>query len=247
MKAFAVLMLAAGLAAAQTNEIHCDVLHTLDGEALTNATVKRMNAIFAIVLFDGGGKKIAFTNLSGDIQKRFGFDPVKAQAELDLQARQKQEAKDKLAAQVKARWDAQNDMLFRIVDDKVFATSLFQHLHGRVSQVLTNGIVLQLYERIEQRHRYSSHLTENESMGIGYLAGPAGSYTTYSDVLRDKMVFIKCPFHGLAEGQDWSGLCLRTGTFSLLEADGNRRVLEKYDTGVSSVTKSDAVITAPAR
>jgi hypothetical protein len=238
MKIAAMLMLAAGIAAGQTKDAHFDILRTLDGQSFTNATITRTTAAFAIVDFDGGGKRIAFTNLSEAIQKRFGFDPVKAQEELDLQARRKQEAKDRLDAQIKARQDADQDGLFRIVDDKVFPVSQFQNLHGQVSRVLSNGILVLLYERVEERHRYSGGVTANQSVGayVGPGAG-GGSYTTYSDELGDKIVFIRCPVRDIAERQDWKGLCLRNGTFA-----NNGQVIEKYDTGVSSVTRSDAVM-----
>jgi len=216
MKAVAMLLFIAGLASAQTNDAHFDILRTLDGQSFTNATITRTTAAFAIVDFDGGGLRIAFTNLSADIQKRFGFDPAKAQTELDVQARRKQEAKEKLNAQIKAQQDANKDRLIRIVDDKIFSVSQFQNLHGQVSQVLPNGVLLVLYERVEEKHRYAGGgITANQ--GIGAYAGPGaagGSYSTYSDELGDKTVFVRCPVRDIAERQDWKGLCLRNGTFS---------------------------------
>jgi hypothetical protein len=237
MKSIVTLMLAAGLAAGQTNEVHFDVLRTLDGQTISNATVKPMSAAYVIVFFDAGGAKIALTNLPADVQKQFGFDPAKAQAELDLQARQKQEAKDRWEAQMKASQDAERDRLFRIVDDRLVPVASFSSLHGHVSKVMANGVIMLLYERMAQNHRYSGVVTANQSVGAYGGAGGGGVYTTYSDELGDKSVFVKCPVRGIAEGQDWRGLCLHTGTYS---NDG--QVLEKYDTGVSSVTKSDVVL-----
>ena len=237
-----MLMLAAGMAAGQTNDVHFDVLRTVDGHAYTNATITRTTTIFAIVDFDGGGAKIAFTNLPANIQRQFRFDPAKAQAELDLQALRKQEAKNKLEAQIKAKQDAEKDRLFRIVEDKAVSISKFGYLHGKVSQVMTNGVLLLLYDRIAEKHKYQGGgLTAAQS--IGAYVGPGvggGSYTTYSDVLGDKTVFINCPVRGAAEGQDWTVRCLHNGTFSFSEPGGTPRIIEKYDTGVSSVTKSDA-------
>jgi len=224
-------------AGAQTNDIRLDVLRTLDGETFTNARVERGNAVFAVVTFDGGGKKIPFTNLPPDVQTQLGFDPAKAQDEVDRQARRKQEAQDALQAQIKARQEAEKDRLFRIVDDKVFPVSDFQYMHGRVLQVLSNGVLLILY-KASALHLYAAPVHGNLNIG-GMADGPS---LYFQDELSDKTVFVKCPIRGMTDGRDWRGLCKPNGTFSYTSIDGSQRVVEKLDTGVSSVTRSDAVL-----
>ena len=119
MKIISLLALSIGMAMAQTNELHYDVLRTLDGQTISNATVKPMNAAYVVVLTETGGEKIAFTNLSSDVQRQFDYDPARAQAELDLQERRKLEAQERFEAQAKARADAEKDRLFRIVGDNI--------------------------------------------------------------------------------------------------------------------------------
>jgi outer membrane protein assembly factor BamB len=106
VKAVALLILTAGLVGAQTNELHFDVLHTLDGHSYVNATITRRNATYATVIFDGGGARVAFTNLSTNIQQAFGFDPVRAQAETELENRTKQQSQQLQAAAVSAQLKA---------------------------------------------------------------------------------------------------------------------------------------------
>jgi len=90
MKSICLLIFVASIAMAQTSTIHLNVLHTLDGRSITNATVQRMNATFAIVEYESGGEKIAFTNLPPDIQKKFGFDPATAMRDAENEARRRQ-------------------------------------------------------------------------------------------------------------------------------------------------------------
>jgi hypothetical protein len=239
MRSIATLMLSVCIVGAQPSELHIDVLRTLDGQFMKNATVKRMNAVFAIVDFDGGGERIAFTNLPPEVQRQLGFDPAKAQAEIDRQARIKQEAKKRLETQQKAASEAERDRLFRIVDDKVYSVGDFPSIHGKVSQVLSNGVLLVLYEKVAQ-HISPVHVSGLQSIGGARVVPGGGTY--YKDELGDKTVFVKSPIRGKAEGQDWTGCCKRSGTFSYISADGSQRVFEKFDTGVSSVTKSDAVL-----
>ena len=103
--------------------------------------------------------------------------------------------------------------------------------------MLGNGVVLQLYDHVAQQHHYSGIGTGNGGAGGFMGGGGSGGYTTYLDMLNGNMAFVKCPIRGMAEGQDWTGLCLRQGTFSY-----NGQVLERYDTGLSCISKSDVVL-----
>ena len=199
------MLLATASCLAETNEIHVDILRTADGQTYSNATVKPMNAAFAIVDFDAGGAKVAFTNLPQDIQALLGFDSAKARAELDLEGYKKQQTKEANEAAIEAQREAQKDRLYRIVEGKIVSVSAFAEIHGLVFDVKPNGLEIQLYDHIAQNHRYSGVVSDNG--GDGAYTGPAGggAFTTYTDQLNGQMAFIHCPIRNIAEGQDWRG------------------------------------------
>ena len=72
-------------ATAQTNDIY-PVLRTLDGNSYTNVEVVSATPTHLTVFFDGGGTRIAFTNLSQEIQKKYKFDPALAAAAASAEA-----------------------------------------------------------------------------------------------------------------------------------------------------------------
>jgi hypothetical protein len=88
-------------ATAQTNETYA-ILRTLDGHAFTNAEVHSVTASDLTVFFDGGGARIAFTNLSPEIQKKYHFDPAAANAETAKRARSLQEFQQRQAQMFQA-------------------------------------------------------------------------------------------------------------------------------------------------
>src|SRR5581483_4303619 len=65
---------------AQTAERRFDVLRTLDGQAFTNAVVSSSTPAYLVVLYDGGGRKIYFTNLADNLRADYGYDPAQAEA-----------------------------------------------------------------------------------------------------------------------------------------------------------------------
>jgi hypothetical protein len=77
MKAWAIALFFPGLLAAQTNDFY-PVLETRDGCRFTNAEISRVTAAYATVFYDGGGKRIALTNLPEGLQKKYHFDPAAA-------------------------------------------------------------------------------------------------------------------------------------------------------------------------
>lgn len=136
MKIFTLFILSACFASAQTSEIHFDVLRLPDGRELKNATVKPSSAAFAIVDFDGGGERIAFASLPPNVQSQLGYDPAKAQAELDRQAKIKADAKERFDDQQRATLEAMRDKAYRIIDDKICPVSEFAPIHGQALGLL---------------------------------------------------------------------------------------------------------------
>jgi hypothetical protein len=100
----------AGAAAAQTTatERHFDVLHTLDGRAFTNAVVSSSTPAYLIVLHDGGGQKVYFTNLDDKIRAQYGYDADKAEAFASKDAEKKKQIREALDKQTQAALEAEN-------------------------------------------------------------------------------------------------------------------------------------------
>jgi hypothetical protein len=87
--------------AADTN--YFDVLKA-GGSTYSNVMVRTVTPTDIIVSFDGGGARIALTNLTPDLQKRFGYDPAKAAmyAAKAYSAKIQKSSEDR--EQIKNRW-----------------------------------------------------------------------------------------------------------------------------------------------
>lgn len=58
--------------------VHADDITTTTGKTYSNAVVSRIESDALTVKHGGGISRIPFTELGGDLQKRYGFDPAKA-------------------------------------------------------------------------------------------------------------------------------------------------------------------------
>jgi hypothetical protein len=79
-----------------------DDITTLDGKTYKNITVAKKDLYSITVLTDDGGATIQFTNLSPELQKKYGYDPVAAQAKTQADA----QAWANKQAQIQASKDA---------------------------------------------------------------------------------------------------------------------------------------------
>src|SRR6266516_5351892 len=84
---------------------------TIDGKEYENVTVSRVEPDGIVLTFSGGIVKIPFTELSPEVQKKYGYDPKAAgdfqqqtyQADV-LRARQLAEAREKQAEETAKYW-----------------------------------------------------------------------------------------------------------------------------------------------
>ena len=77
-----LFLLAAVLSATAQTKPDWEVFSTSQGD-FTNATVIRTNPAYLVVSHQNGISKVAFTNLSPELQKQYGYDPAKAAAALE--------------------------------------------------------------------------------------------------------------------------------------------------------------------
>lgn len=213
------------LLAAPFKEIHLDLLKTRDGQEFKNVTINGHNANFAFFFFTGGGKQVALTNLSDEIQKYCGYDSEKAKSEIDKKAAQKEAYDKAVQAQARAKWEKEIKDNYRYVDGKLIKLSEFEVLKGEIHQVLSGGILLSLYDHIYHRG-YSSGLGS-----VGAYSGGGGGYS--EEVVGDKTAYVKCDTSGLVDNSKWSGFVYKSGVYSFNSTRGGRETISKYDEGTS--------------
>jgi hypothetical protein len=128
-----VLLLAIG-AYAQTNLI---TFTNKAGEVISNAPIISVNAIDLFYEVPGGGARVHLADLPPDLQQRFGYDPVKAQAATQKiqEIHQAQAAAAVDAAQSAAETKARQAYMAKVLKTKV-------NVYGRIIQNLADGTML---------------------------------------------------------------------------------------------------------
>jgi hypothetical protein len=82
---------------------------TIQGQTYTNACISTVTPAYAVILYDGGGRLFALSNLPPFLQKRFGYDPAKAEQYLAAEAVKRQEGLARIAAAVAQAEAAEGD------------------------------------------------------------------------------------------------------------------------------------------
>jgi hypothetical protein len=91
---------------------------TAGGRSYSNARVISSNAVEITIMHDGGGGKIALTNLPPELQKMFPYDPEKAAAHLGQQKEKQEAQKRQIEAQRAAASDRLLSSLVEVEFDK---------------------------------------------------------------------------------------------------------------------------------
>jgi hypothetical protein len=111
------------------------------GEVITNAAVLSWNTVDLFYEVPGGGARVHFTDLPPDIQKRFGYDPVKGQSDAQREAIRKKYIADDIAdrrAIDAERLTAQREQSQLM--EAVSATKV--GIYGRIIQKMEDGTML---------------------------------------------------------------------------------------------------------
>ncbi len=90
--AIATLLSAGSVLAEDTNVIPT---LTIAGETFTNVEIGTVTGSKVTIFYDGGGKRVAISNLPTYLQKRLNFDPVAARAADEAEAERKAAAKER--------------------------------------------------------------------------------------------------------------------------------------------------------
>lgn len=85
---------------------HCDDLQLKDGRNLKGYRIINHSAVDAIVIHEGGAENISFDLLPIDLQKKYGYDPQKAEEYLKEQiiSEELKEEKEERLRERKAKW-----------------------------------------------------------------------------------------------------------------------------------------------
>ena len=143
-----------------------DDFKTINGQEYKHATVSRVEPDGIVITFSGGIVKIPFTDLSPEIQKKYGYDPQAAadfqeqtyQADV-IRARQLAEAREKRRQELEAQSRSQPQpapvapaaerqsvaasLHGSVLDARPVAKSL---IYGTVLQVVNEGLLVRVRE-----------------------------------------------------------------------------------------------------
>lgn len=199
------------------------VLKTLDGEVFTNAEISSHTPSYVVVMFDAGGKKVSFTNLPPEIQRKYGYNPTNAAAFDKVEADKRAKAIADNQAAMDAATEAAKDRSYRWVGDELVPISKFKKAWGNILQVLDNGILMRAQSMMD-------------------LGPPIVTATESVSYPEPRLVFVRCPVAGLSDGQRWEGYIYRHGEYKYDSTGGSSKTVEQYDTGLTYLNKSDVVL-----
>jgi hypothetical protein len=229
-----ILLALALTATAHAGEI-IPLLTLNDGTVYTNAEISSVTAAYAIVFYgDSSGVKVPLSKMPLSIQRQYNYDDAKATAEIDAAATKKQAAEQARQKALTVQQDAIKDQMFRYVDGDAVSISQFKQIHGQITQVIQNGVILDIYT---QKSFPSAPVNYSQSISAAPTLPAASRW-----VPTGRMAFIQCPTAGLSDGQEWQGYCFNKGIFKYDTVNGSVATVLKYETGLSYLTKSDAVL-----
>jgi hypothetical protein len=111
------------LLAAFSSSLAAEDWTTSDGKTYKDVKVVSHGDAYVTILDDSGGGRVLIATLNPDLQKRFGYDPVKAAAEIAKVAAQEERDKEALARERQAS-QAQTQQGQEAVDAAVAQASL---------------------------------------------------------------------------------------------------------------------------
>ncbi|MGA2748795.1 MAG: hypothetical protein ABSG59_08465 [Verrucomicrobiota bacterium] len=142
------------------------VLTTLDGQSYTNAEITRVTVSYAIVLFDGGGKKIPLSQLPVELQKKYHFDPAAAaaaeQAEIDKRLAEQRQAQAQLAEFFRSQGPTGDAVKVHVL--KVLQPYQYQVSVAGAEQTITmNSMPQDVMDFIQRRDSLHNSITNLQS------------------------------------------------------------------------------------
>jgi len=182
---------------------------TTDGKTYRGVKVLKYDALTVSILYADGGASVPLEKLPVDLQKKFGYDPVQAQAMEKKQA-------DEAVAAAKAKAEAQKK---KEVLDELKKNAVL--LNAEVTQVLPNGI---LADKMEPEYH------DSPGTSLSDVGGGRGGGLVVEYVKSGTTIFIEMPTDGVAEHQRLKCYAVHTGTFTFTDIHQASRTVEKWIT-----------------
>jgi len=197
---------------------------TIGDKTYTNLHVTSVADLGIKATWDGGLGTILFSNMTPDLQKKFGYDPNKFKAAANAQA--EHDAQSDAVATAQAKVDQANLQKSDADSAKQRAAAVeapkksAPNLVAKVTQVLPNGILADKMKTV-----YNDPVTSSMGAvgGGGVAVGGGISYTESGTT-----IFIEMPSSGLAEGQQLNLNVERNGTYTFTDTKGASRTVEKW-------------------
>lgn len=167
---------------------------TVAGKDYHNVTVGKVEADRVHITYDGGIGTVMLADLPPELQKRFGYDPQKAKDATKAE-------EDRLAQAGQAEYEKAHPSQ---------SSNGFQDTYVQVIQVLTNGILADIWSYPDDGRYIDFHAGVNAYVSTG------------------KTIFIQCNSSGLAEDEKYMAKITRSGTFTYQDATGASRTIQKW-------------------
>jgi len=126
-------------------------------ESFTNARISSVTQAYAIIFYDGGGKKVPLSELPKSLQQRYGYDPDKAAQFMAAEKEKKEAAAQAFAQQMamarSTQGERQKVRVLKVMDSFIGDTKCEIAAEGGQQEVLMSGgdlsTIQQYYAQLE--------------------------------------------------------------------------------------------------
>ena len=204
---------------------------TKDGKTYESVTVVKLEADEVSILDKDGGARVPLSNLPGDLQKRFNYDPAKAK--IAAEARAKKDAVNASALQeeinqanaIKARQQIQDSKLIDQAS-KTTATARDLDAEGEWEKA-------QIIKKEDEANGYA-HASGRiiQVISEGFLGNISTRWGIYDPC------FVKCDSKDMIDGQTWTGIVIPQHTFQYTTTLGAQATIPAFTTNLKETPSS---------
>jgi len=217
---------------ARADDAHFHTLSTTDGNTYTNVTVKRSDPSGIDIVYDAGAVHIPFEKLSAEIQKQYGYDPIKAADFVKQKAAAQVQADAELAIALQQQADADKSMA-KAKQSLMDAKSSPARIFGNVLQKCEGGYLVSSRGSIF----YAPVTTSLGAMGGG--GGASGGYTNADNkrppLLPAGVVIFLFTSKDMVDDDRVDVDIYPIGEYSYIDVQGAQRTVRRYTDNLDSV------------
>jgi hypothetical protein len=152
---------------------------TVAGETFTNVEIGTVTGSRVTIFYDGGGKRVAISNLPTYLQKRLNFDPEAARAQDEAEAERKAAAKERADKEAEALAKAQMALgpaqKIRLV--KTLPNSYVQiEAEGATSEAYIHNLPPEILALLRDYQNAEAEVTNLEAQLAQAPGAPAGNH-----------------------------------------------------------------------